>query len=103
MSKAELFRKLQELAFVKTELELFLDTHPDCKASLDYYYRIVDEYNTFLEQYEAKYGPITAAANVGEKWNWTKGPWPWHYEANEGVGPDKIDGGYTPSSMKGRK
>lgn len=103
MTKAELFKKIQELAFVKTELELFLDTHPDCRASLDYYHRTVDEYNMLVEEYEGKYGPLTAAANVGEKWNWIKGPWPWHYEANEGVGPDKIDGGFTPACMKGRK
>lgn len=103
MTKAELFKKIQELAFVKTELELFLDTHPECRASLDYYYRIVDEYNTLLEEYEGKFGPLTAAANVGEKWNWIKGPWPWHYEANEGVGPDKIDGTASPAFTKGRK
>ena len=51
MNKAELFRKIQQLSFVKTELELFLDTHPDCPASLDYYHRIVDEYAMLLDEY----------------------------------------------------
>lgn len=103
MNKAELFRRIQELAFVKCELELFLDTHPDCRASLDYYHRTVDEYDALVEEYEAKYGPLTAAANVGEKWNWVTGPWPWHLEANGGVGPDKIDGTAIGAMMNGRK
>ncbi len=103
MNKAELYKKIMQLSFVKTELELFLDTHPDCRTSLDYYHRIVDEYNLLLEEYEGKFGPLTAAANVGEKWNWIKGPWPWHIEANEGVGPDTIDGECTLGCMKGRK
>lgn len=102
MNKAELFRKIQQLSFVKTELELFLDTHPDCPASLDYYHRIVDEYAMLLEEYEGKYGPLTAAANQGAKWNWIKGPWPWQIEANDGVGPDSIDGDCK-TYMKGRK
>jgi len=103
MNKAELFRKIQELAFVKTELELFLDTHPDCRTSLDYYHRIVDEYNAATEEYQAKYGPLTAAANIGESWNWIKGPWPWHLEANGGVGADSIDGTALTERMNGRK
>ena len=103
MNKSELFKKIQSLSFVKTELELFLDTHPDCPASLDYYHRIVDEYRALVDEYEGKYGPLTAAANQGAKWNWIKGPWPWDIEANDGVGPDKIDGDCTKTYMKGRK
>lgn len=103
MNKAELFKKIMQLSFVKTELELFLDTHPGCRAALDNYYRVVDEYNLLVEEYEGKYGPLTAAANQGEKWNWIKGPWPWNIEANGGVGPDKIDGECTLGYMNGRK
>lgn len=102
MNKAELYKRIMQLAFVKNELELFLDTHPSCRAALEHYYRTVDEYNTLVGEYEGKYGPLTASANVGEKWNWIKGPWPWDIEANDGVGPDSIDGSCTESYMKGR-
>lgn len=103
MSKAELFKRIQQLAFTKTELELFLDTHPECRASLDYYHRVVAEYNALLKEYETRFGPITACANMGESWNWIKGPWPWHLEANDGVGPDSIDGDSAAAYRKGRK
>ena len=37
MNREELLRKIQELSFVKCELELFLDTHPQCTVALDNY------------------------------------------------------------------
>lgn len=92
MNKAELFKRIQELAFVKTELELFLDTHPECMAALDYYHRIVDEYGIAIEEYETKYGPITASAVMGDRWTWVESPWPWHIEANGGVGGNNGNG-----------
>ena len=39
----ELMRKIAALGFVKTELELYLDTHPTCQAALDMYHKTVDE------------------------------------------------------------
>ena len=57
MNKAELFKKIQQLSFVKVELELFLDTHPDCPAALEHYYRTVDEYAALVDEYEASTVP----------------------------------------------
>lgn len=78
MTKSELFRKIQELSFVKTELELFLDTHPDSKVAMDYYRDTVDALKGYMTVYQAEHGPIHAEAGVmGDKWSWVDKPWPW--------------------------
>ena len=77
MTKDALLRKIQELSFAKVECELFLDTHPDCRQALDYYHRLIDELGAYVMEYENAYGPLTAAASIGDKWTWVDGPWPW--------------------------
>lgn len=78
MTKAELFRKIQELSFVKTELELFLDTHPDSRVAMDYYRETVDALNNYMAAYQAEHGPIHAeAGTMGNSWSWVNKPWPW--------------------------
>ena len=73
-----LAEQIRALCFVKTELELYLDTHPRCRTALDYYYKTVEELKRLTEQYENTTGPLTAAGNVStEQWNWVDGPWPW--------------------------
>ncbi len=73
-----LLEKLRALSFVKTELELYLDTHPDCPAALDYYRRTVDELGELMEQYQMSYGPLIAAGGENASgWDWVKYPWPW--------------------------
>lgn len=76
--KGTLAEQIQALCFVKAELELYLDTHPDCKVALDYYYKTVDEIKRLTEEYENTVGPLTAMGNVGmDGWKWVRGPWPW--------------------------
>ncbi len=74
----QLLEKIRALAFVKTELELYLDTHPNCKVALDYYYQNRDALRELTTLYEETVGPLTADGNVSaEGWNWVEGPWPW--------------------------
>ena len=37
MTKSELMRKIQQLAFVKHEAQLFLDTHPNSTVALEFF------------------------------------------------------------------
>ena len=83
MNKAALLRKIQELCFQKTESELFLDTHPDCRGALDFYKRTVAELDTALAEYNNKYAPLSADAVVGDRWTWIDTPWPWQMENGE--------------------
>ena len=70
--------QIRALCFVKVELELYLDTHPDCRIALDYYYKTVDELKRLTMEYENVTGPLTAMGNVSaDRWAWVDGPWPW--------------------------
>lgn len=70
--------QIRALCFVKTELELYLDTHPTCRTALDYYHRTIDELNRLTEQYQATSGLLTASGNTDpDAWRWIEGPWPW--------------------------
>ena len=80
---SELLEKIRQLSFVKAELELYLDTHPRCKVALDYYYQTIDALKKYIDEFEAKYGPLIAAGSQGtERWTWVDGHWPWHREAD---------------------
>lgn len=78
MNRKELLKKIQELAFAKAETELFLDTHPDDKAALETFYRYREELRMVMEEYEGKYGPLTADGVSGERFTFCDMPWPWH-------------------------
>lgn len=81
--RTESMKRVQKLAFMKTETELFLDTHPNCRAALDFYHRILEELEAARLEYRAKYGPITAEDCSTERWDWVDGPWPWQMGAPE--------------------
>ena len=77
---AELLEKIRALSFVKVELELYLDTHPDCTVALEHYERCIDELGMLMEEYQSEYGPLIAAGGDNSNgWAWIKQPWPWHY------------------------
>jgi len=79
MSRSDAMRRIEELSFVKAELELFLDTHPDCTAALDYYRKTLDALAGAVAEYEASYGPVRAeGAAAGDGWSWVGGEWPWY-------------------------
>ena len=85
MSKSELMRKIQSLAFAKTETELYLDCHPDNSAALDYYRKINDELEAYVLEYSNKFGPIKASDAYGKNWTWVENSWPWHVDFEEEV------------------
>jgi spore coat protein JB len=80
----ELLRKIQELSFVKTEIELFLDTHPNSRVALDSYKEVIVALRDLVTRYQAEYGPITAEGGaMGDRWSWVDKPWPWQHEDRE--------------------
>ena len=83
MTKRELMRKIQALAFAKTETELYLDCHPDNRQALDYYNKINNELESYILEYSNKFGPIRAENSSSEKWNWVDDGWPWHVDFEE--------------------
>ena len=80
----EAMKRVQKLSFMKTEAELFLDTHPECRKALDFYHRILEELEAATLEYRSKYGPITADQSSVTKWDWVDTPWPWQTVMAEG-------------------
>ena len=87
--KATLYAKIQELRFVKTELELYLDTHPECKVALDYYNQTVSALEDLYVRYSAYGDPMVAAMVQGDEWTWVNNPWPWHRHINNENGTEE--------------
>ncbi len=90
MTPAALLEEIRALSFVKSELELFLDTHPNCRQALDYYRQTVDALDSYMERYHEEVGPLIASGAVNpDTWTWVDTPWPWQV-AN---GAPKWEGG----------
>ena len=81
-SAGDLLKKLQELAFMKVETELYLDSHPECMQAMEHYKKIISDYERVLEEYENTVAPVTQSSAVGERWRWVDTPWPWQLGGN---------------------
>ena len=81
--REELLRKIQELAFMKVECELYLDAYPECTMALEQYKDIIKQYTALTERYEGEFGPIRQENTRGGEWKWVKGPWPWQTDDSE--------------------
>lgn len=73
-----LFNKIQKYSFAIKELNLYLDTHPDCRRAL----ALFNKYNALLKdaesEYTSRFGPITPVqTNDTQHWSWIDEPWPW--------------------------
>jgi spore coat protein JB len=78
--RERLMKNIQDLSFAKDEAILFLDTHPDCTGAMDYFRDIMKNLDTYMAEYQNKYGPIYHEGALGERWAWSEGAWPWQNE-----------------------
>lgn len=79
-SQKELLEKIQEIGFAVVDLNLFLDTHPDCTQALELYTKLSSTLKSLKADYVAKYGPLCATdsdknspfawVDDGHKWPW---------------------------------
>ena len=77
-----LLEQIRALSFVKTELELYLDTHPNCRTALDYYQQTINALDSLREEYHNTHGPLFADGVVStDNWTWVDTPWPWQHGA----------------------
>ena len=76
--RAALLNKLNAYSFAAYDWNLYLDTHPNDKDAIAMFRKRTDKANELRKEYEANYGPLTAAASKDmERWNWLDEPWPW--------------------------
>ena len=57
--KAMIMKNIYELGFALVETMLYLDTHPDDAAAIEYYAEIKDKYVQFMKRYSDYYGPLS--------------------------------------------
>lgn len=81
--RATLMKKINELAFAIIDLNLFLDTHPDCQEALDLFKKSTFTLKTLTKEYVTKFGPIKATDSkdtIPFQWVDPSTPWPWEKE-----------------------
>lgn len=77
-NRCELLNQIMAVDFKLYDLQLYLDTHPFDREALCKYQNLVNECDALKDEYEEKYGPLTANAAAGDcEWKWIKNPWPW--------------------------
>ena len=76
-----LLLKLQAENFVLQDINLYLDTHPDCPNGLAYYRKFRELRDQTAAEYERTYGPLSVnGVRNGGNWTWVETPWPWELE-----------------------
>lgn len=79
-NQVQMLLKIQQLSFVATELNLFLDTHPNDQQALGMFNQVHKDLLQAVCNYEKIYGPLL---NYGYSpamqncWKWIDSPWPW--------------------------
>lgn len=70
-----------EWGFVLVETALFLDTHPDDGAALEYYAQAKEKYKAAVAFFSEKFGPLNLTSVQNENyWTWAATPLPWEME-----------------------
>lgn len=78
-----LMKEIMSAGFAALDYNLYLDTHPESKMALTKFKESVRKSAALREKYEAKFGPLTAAANANmDTWKWIDNPFPWEKSAN---------------------
>lgn len=86
-SKTALLSQIDQLSFVVTEWNLYLDTHPEDENALHHFHKALALRKQALQNYAEKYGPLTIdTANDGQShsWQWVLQPWPWEFQRKGG-------------------
>ena len=80
-NNSALLRALQMYDFYLVDLNLYLDTHPNCEIALKKFKEITEKRNQAYNTYINKYGPLKATDNINDNYfSWVNNPWPWEGE-----------------------
>ena len=73
-----LMQKIMQYDFALKELNLYLDTHPNCRRALAAFEKYKKLRSDVVSEYTQKYGPITPDQNTNtQRWQWIDDPFPW--------------------------
>ena len=81
-AREELMSRINSLSFAVNDLNLYLDTHPDCPKGAELFHRLLKERLDLLAEFASKFYPLTQLSMVtGEEesicYGWPEGPMPW--------------------------
>lgn len=76
-TRCSLMRQINESSFAMDDAQLFLDTHPDSMAAMQYFRNAAAMRQNAMDAYQRQFGPLMAEETTGNEWNWTAEPWPW--------------------------
>lgn len=78
INRRKLMNELKSYDFILTELNLYLDSHPNDERALRMHREASEKAEVLKRKYTQVYGPLTAASNTNpNNWDWICGPWPW--------------------------
>ena len=63
--------------FAITDMNLYLDTHPEDKNALSFLKELIMEEEKAKKEYIMDYGPLDICDIKGDKFEWVNGPWSW--------------------------
>lgn len=73
-----LLDKIKKYDFAIKELNLYLDTHPNCRRALALFNRYVSLRKEAVDELVRRFGPIIPEqSNDPQHWSWVDDPWPW--------------------------
>ena len=76
-----LMDQLYSVSFALDDVNLFLDTHPDCSAAMQCYDNLRSIEGSLERELRELGFPLKAKNNAGcTCWDWISGPWPWEGE-----------------------
>lgn len=75
--KNDMLIDISELDFMLTDLNLYLDVHPEDMNALNLYNNLYAQKNIYKCKYIEQFGPLTPGSTSNTTWNWINNPWPW--------------------------
>ncbi|HPY86259.1 spore coat protein CotJB [Ruminococcus sp. XPD3002] len=76
--KRKLLNKIRQYDFTLKELNLYLDTHPNCPRALAMFRKYKQLRMNAVNEYVSRYGPLMPEQNNdADHWDWIDDPWPW--------------------------
>lgn len=79
-SQSQLMDVINKTSFAVNDIQLYLDSHPDCPKGLAFFHEHNQLRNAALKEYSRRFGPLTietASECSRNHWEWIHGKWPW--------------------------
>ena len=73
-----LLSRIKKYDFTLKELNLYLDTHPNCRRALAMFSKYKQLHSNAVNDYTNRFGPLVPEHNSNtQHWDWIDDPWPW--------------------------